>query len=153
MIDIAGLGAPRIGVIPDTLSADAGERRVELGIADKERVMPRTKLFARIEIEGHAVRCLDRDEMAPFRPRLEIEDIGEELGRDPFVLRGDDRVIEFDTHLVLPSLFSFYHVIGLGEETWRYRQAELTCRAPVDGEVEPGRRLEWFRPYDSFGAD
>ena len=37
--------------------------------------------------------------MAPFRPRLEIEDIGEELGRDPFVLRRDDRVIEFDTHL------------------------------------------------------
>jgi hypothetical protein len=67
--------------------------------------MPRTKLFARIEIEGHAVRCLHRDEMAPFRPRLEIEDIGEELGRDPFVLRPDDRVIEFDTHLVLPSRF------------------------------------------------
>src|SRR6266481_2481173 len=105
MIDLAGLGAPRIGVIPDALSADAGERRVELDVADKERVMPRTKLFARIEIEGHAVRRFDRDEMAPFRPRLEIEDIGEELGRYPFVLRRDDRVIEFDTHLVLPSRF------------------------------------------------
>src|ERR1700730_7392841 len=67
--------------------------------------MPRPELFARIEIQGHAVRCLDRDEMAPFRPRLEIEDIGEELGREPFVLRRDDRVIKFDTHLVLPSLF------------------------------------------------
>src|SRR4029077_9136245 len=64
-----------------------------------------TKLFMRIEIEGHAVRCLDRDEMAPFRPRLELEDIGEEFGRYPFVLRRDDRVIEFDTHLVLPSRF------------------------------------------------
>src|ERR1700757_1842167 len=105
MIDLAGLGAPRIGVIPDALGADAGERRVELGVADKERVMPRSELFARIEIEGHAVRCLDRDEMAPFRPRLKIEDIGEELGRDPFVLRRDDRVIEFDTYLVLPSPF------------------------------------------------
>src|SRR5271156_1459857 len=105
MIDLAGLGAPRIGVIPDALSADAGERRVELGVADKEGVMPRPELFARIEIQGHAVRCLDRDEMAPFRPRLEIEDIGEELGREPFVLRRDDRVIEFDTHLVLPSRF------------------------------------------------
>jgi hypothetical protein len=52
MIDLAGLGAPRIGVIPDALSADAGERRVELGVADKERVMPRTKLFARIENRG-----------------------------------------------------------------------------------------------------
>ena len=115
MIDLAGLGAPRIGIIPDALSADAGERRVELGVADQERVMPRTKLFARIEIEGHAVCCLDRDEMAPFRPRLEIEDIGEEFGRGPSVLRRDDRVIEFD--LISSSLddFSFYHVIGLGE--------------------------------------
>src|SRR6516164_1899298 len=105
MVDLAGLGAPRIGVIPDALSADAGERRVELGVADKERVMPWTKLFARVEIEGHAVCRLHRDEMAPFRPRLEIEDIREELGRDPFVLRRDDRVIEFDTHVVLPSQF------------------------------------------------
>jgi hypothetical protein len=72
MIDLAGLGAPRIGVIPDTLSADAGERRVKFGVADKEGVMPRPELFARIEIQGHAVRCLDWDKMAPFRPRLEI---------------------------------------------------------------------------------
>src|SRR6516225_11273781 len=105
MIDLAGLGTPRIGVIPDAPSADTGERRVELAVADKERVMFRTKLLTRIEIEGHAVRCLDRYEMAPFRPRLEIEDIGEEFGRDPFVLRRDDRVIEFDTHLILPSRF------------------------------------------------
>ena len=35
-IDLAGLGAPRIGVIPDVLSADAGQRRVELGVADKD---------------------------------------------------------------------------------------------------------------------
>ena len=34
MIDLAGLGAPRIGVILDSLRADAGERRVELDIAD-----------------------------------------------------------------------------------------------------------------------
>src|SRR6516162_10402479 len=125
MIDLAGLGAPWIGVIPDALSADAGQRRVELGVADKERVMPRTKLFARIEIEGHAVRRLDGDKMAPFRPRLEIEDIGEEFGRDPFVLRRDDRVIELD--LIWSSLHdvSFYHVIGLGEETWRIGRPSL----------------------------
>src|SRR5262245_62852216 len=112
MIALAGLGAPRIGVIPDAPRADAGERPVKFGVADKEGVMPRQELFARIEIQGHAVRCLDRDEMAPFRPRLEIEDIGEELGRDPFVLRRDDRVIEFDTHLALPSRFVIYHVIS-----------------------------------------
>src|SRR6516165_6389393 len=105
MIDLAGFGTPRIGVITDAPSADAGERRVKLGVADKEGVMSRTKLFTRIEIERHAVRCLDRDEMAPFRPRLEIENVGKEFGRYPFVPRRDDRVIEFDTHLVLPSLF------------------------------------------------
>src|SRR6516162_4493155 len=42
--------------------------------------------------QGHAVRCLDRGEMVPFRPRLEIENIGEEFGRFPFVLHRDDRV-------------------------------------------------------------
>jgi hypothetical protein len=36
MVDLTGLGAPRIGVIADALGADAGERRVELGVADKE---------------------------------------------------------------------------------------------------------------------
>jgi hypothetical protein len=36
MIDLAGCGAPRIGVILDALSADAGERRVKFGVAYKE---------------------------------------------------------------------------------------------------------------------
>src|SRR5262249_44694314 len=76
MIDLAGLGAPRGGVIPDALSADPGGRCVELGVADKEGVMPRPELFARIEIEGHAIRSLDQDKMAPFRPCFKTEDIG-----------------------------------------------------------------------------
>src|ERR1700733_7668558 len=85
MIDLAGFAAPRIGVIPGAQSAYAGERRVELGIADEESIVPRPEFFAGSEIEGHPVSCLERDEIAPFRPRLEIEDIGEELGRFPFV--------------------------------------------------------------------
>jgi hypothetical protein len=88
MIDLAGLGAPRIGVIADALSADTGERRVELGVADKEGVMSRPELFTRIKIEGNTVRNPDRDEMAPFRPRFEIQDIGEEFGRDPLSFAG-----------------------------------------------------------------
>src|SRR5204862_1303237 len=136
MIDLAGLGAPRIGVIPDALSANAGERRVELGVADKEGVMPRTKLFARVEIEGHAVRRLDRDKMAPFRPRLEIEDIGEEPGRYPFVLRRDDRVIEFDTHLVFP--FTIPHSIT--SSAW--------ARRPGSGEA----RQHKFAPRVGFAV-
>src|SRR6516225_3437836 len=77
MIDLAKLGTPRIGVITDAPSADTGERRVKLAVADKEGVMSRTKLFTRIEIEGHAVRCLDWDEMALFRPRHDSEGLGE----------------------------------------------------------------------------
>src|SRR5215472_157674 len=104
VIDLARLGAARIGVVPGALGTDAGEGRIELGVADQEGVMPRAELFPRIEIEGHTVGCLDRDEMAPFRSRLKAEDIGKKLGRGPFVLRRDDRVIEFDAHLVLPSI-------------------------------------------------
>src|SRR5215472_2047249 len=104
VIDLARLGAARIGVIPGALGADAGEGRIELGVADQESIVPRAELFPRIEIEDHAVGRLDRDKMAPFRSRLEVEDIGEELGRGPFVLCWDDRVIEFHAHLVLPSI-------------------------------------------------
>src|SRR5215470_10647498 len=46
MIDLTPLGAPRIGVIPHTLSADARECRVELGVANEEGVMPRPELLA-----------------------------------------------------------------------------------------------------------
>jgi hypothetical protein len=52
MIDLAGLGAPRIGVILDALGADAGERRVKFGVADKEGVMPRPDLFARAAVSN-----------------------------------------------------------------------------------------------------
>jgi hypothetical protein len=45
MIDLAGLGAPRVGVILDAMGADAGERRVKFGVADKEGVMPRPELL------------------------------------------------------------------------------------------------------------
>src|SRR5262249_32607212 len=36
--------------------------------------------------------------------------------------------------------------------TWRYSEAELTCRAPVDGEVEPSRLHDGPPPSDSFGV-
>src|SRR5262249_30992909 len=77
VIDLARLGAARIGVIPGALGADTGEGRIELGVADKKRIVPGADLSPRIEIEGHAVGHLDRDKMAPFRSRLEVEDIGE----------------------------------------------------------------------------
>jgi hypothetical protein len=35
---------------------------------------------------------------------------------------------------------------------WRFSEAERTCRAPVDGEADPGRLLDRLGPGDSFGA-
>jgi hypothetical protein len=49
--------APQIGLVPDALSADAGKCPLELGNADKEGIMPRPELFARLEIGSYAVRC------------------------------------------------------------------------------------------------
>jgi hypothetical protein len=51
-IDFTGLGAAGVGVIPDALCADTGERRVELGLADKEGAMPRPELVACIKNRG-----------------------------------------------------------------------------------------------------
>jgi hypothetical protein len=91
--------------------------------------------------------------MAPFRPRLEIEDIGEELGRDPFVLSRDDRVIEFDTHLVLPSRFLILTRYGPKARRPRFSEAERSCRASVDVEADPGRLLDRLGPGDSFSDE
>src|SRR5215472_7913841 len=72
VIDLARLGAARIGVVPGALGADAGEGRIELGVADQESIVPRAELFPRIEIEGHAVGRLDRDKMAHSGPALRL---------------------------------------------------------------------------------
>src|ERR1700692_938444 len=45
VIDLSGFGAPRIGVIPRAQRSDAGERRVELGVADEKRIMPRPEFL------------------------------------------------------------------------------------------------------------
>jgi hypothetical protein len=62
MIDLAGLGPPRIGVILDALGADAGERRVKFGVADMELLegrsgppcctRPRIPEFGNVRITG-----------------------------------------------------------------------------------------------------
>src|SRR5689334_17074418 len=43
VIDLAGLGPARIGVIAGTRGADAGKGGVKLGVADEKRVMPRAE--------------------------------------------------------------------------------------------------------------
>ncbi len=89
VVDFAGLRAARIGVVADALVADAGEGGVEFGVADQERVVHRPEIGAVGEIEGHAVLGADRHEMAPLRPGLEIEDVGQEFRRFPTVFCRD----------------------------------------------------------------
>ena len=101
MVDLAGALAAKIRVVLNTGSADAGKRRVEFRLADQEGVMLRAKVLGVGKIEGDAVVRLDRNEMTPFRPRLQIQDVGEELGGSPFVFCRDDRVVQIDTHLPL----------------------------------------------------
>ena len=70
MIDLAGLGAPRIGIIPDALSADAGERRVELGVAAVARFALRAREETR-ESRGMSHLFLNTQwPVFPARPRL-----------------------------------------------------------------------------------
>src|SRR5262249_39684821 len=98
LVDLAGPLAARGGVVPDAAGADARQRRVELRLADEERVVLRAEILAIGEIERDAVGGADRHEMAPLRAGLQIQDVGEEFGRGPPVPRRDDRVIERDTH-------------------------------------------------------
>src|SRR5260370_40031057 len=99
MVDLAGTLAARRGVMLDALGADAGIRGVELFFADEECIVLRPEILAVGEIEGDAVGGAHRGEMAPLGPGFEVEDVGEEFGRGPSVLRRDDRVVELDTHL------------------------------------------------------
>src|SRR5271166_1211792 len=102
MIDLAGPLAPEIRVVCDTGGANPGESGVELGFADQEGVVLGAEALRVGKIEGDSVPRLDRHEVAPFGSRLQVQDVGEELGGSPFVLRRDDRVVQLDTHLCAP---------------------------------------------------
>jgi len=77
----------------DAAGADARQRRIELRLADEEREVLRPEILARIKIERDAIGGPHRREMAPFRPGFQVQDIGEEFRRYPFVARRDDRVV------------------------------------------------------------
>ena len=93
LIDLARPLATGRRVVPDAAGADARERRVELRLADEERIVLRPEILAIGEIERDAVRGADRREMAPFRTSLQIENVGKKFGGGPSVPRRDDRVI------------------------------------------------------------
>src|SRR5271166_1164937 len=102
VVDLAGPLASEIRVMLDAGGADTGECGVEFGVANQKGVVLRAKALGVGKIEGDSVARLDRDEVAPFRSRLEVQDVGQELGGSPFVLRGDDRVVQLDSHLCAP---------------------------------------------------
>src|SRR6516164_1375971 len=89
MIDLAGPLTAKIRVVLDAARADTGESRVEFRVADQERIVLRTEALGVRKIEGDAVPGRDRHEMTPFRSRLQVQNVGEELGGSPFVLRRD----------------------------------------------------------------
>src|SRR5271166_745221 len=102
VVDLTGPLAPEIRIVLDAGGADTGKGGVELGFADEEGVVLGAEALCVGKIEGDPVACLDRHEVAPFGSRLQIQDVAEELGGSPFVLRRDDRVVQLDTHLCAP---------------------------------------------------
>src|SRR6516165_12650354 len=103
MIDLAGTLAAEIRVVLHPGGADAGEGGIEFRVADQESIVLRAEALGVGKIESDPVARLDRNEVAPCWSRLQVQDVGEELGGSPFVLRRDDRVVQLDTHLSSPS--------------------------------------------------
>src|ERR1700736_6728200 len=102
VVDLARSLAAEIRVMGDAGGADAGEGGVELCFVDQKGEVPRVEVRRVGKIEGDAVARLDRYKVAPFGPGLQVQDVGEELGGCPLVLRRDDRVVQFDAHLRAP---------------------------------------------------
>jgi len=88
VIDLTTPVAVEVGIKYRARVSDTRERRVEFLLTDEEGVVPTAELGGLREVERDAVTRADRDEMRPFRPRLQTEDICEESGRPPFVLGG-----------------------------------------------------------------
>src|SRR5271163_5332932 len=75
VVDLAGPLASEIRVMLDAGGADTGECGVEFGVANQKGVVLRAKALGVGKIEGDSVARLDRDEVAPFRCRLEVQDV------------------------------------------------------------------------------
>src|SRR5271157_3405643 len=99
VVDFARPLATKIRVMCDTGRSDAGEGGVELRLADQKGEVSRAEVRRVGKIEGDPVAGLDRDEVTPFRSRLQVQDVGQELGGSPFILCRDNRVVKLDSHL------------------------------------------------------
>src|SRR5919109_5076315 len=97
-IDLRVVERERSAAIGEALGADALEDRVELGLADLERVMVTLELRIIIEIQGQRVVDSQRSEVRERTLVLQTEDTGEEPRRCLLVVRRHDRMVEHNGH-------------------------------------------------------
>src|SRR5215831_11313733 len=88
-VDLARAGAVELRVEGGAGLSDAREARIEVSLIDKEGEVARADLVGIDEVERDSVMGADRDEMRPFRSRLQAEDTGKESGGGPAVLGRD----------------------------------------------------------------
>ena len=92
----------RLAAVGHSLGLDPSENLVELLIAHVEGVMMDFEPVALIEVQGEAIVDADRGEV-PRRPlKRQPEDVREEPGGCLFVPRGNDGVVQHDSHCNLP---------------------------------------------------
>jgi hypothetical protein len=72
MVDFARMLAAEIGVMLDAVGANTGEGGIEFLLADQEGIVLRAEALGVRKIEGNAVFGLDRYEVSPFRPCLQV---------------------------------------------------------------------------------
>src|SRR5205085_5101837 len=98
-VDLSAPRLARVGPEVEAALADATEDRVELALADEERVVLRRDLVVgRMEVERHVVVDADDVEGPEARGRRPAEDFGEERRRASLVATPDDRVVQPYAH-------------------------------------------------------
>src|SRR4029077_2616034 len=93
-VDLPALAAAGVGPVVDPAVADAAEDRVELLLADQERVvLRRDGLVRHVEVEGDVVvHAHDVEWPEACRPRA-AEDLREERRRATLIAAPDDRMV------------------------------------------------------------
>jgi hypothetical protein len=98
VIDLHVVERARSAAIGETLGAHALEDRVELGLADLERVMVALELRIIVEIQGQRVVDSQRSEVRERTLVAQTKNAGEEPRRCLLVVRRHDRMVEHNGH-------------------------------------------------------
>src|SRR5215470_17520962 len=85
VVQLAVVEAPRRAAIGELRRADAAEDRIELGIADVERVMMALEILVVVEKERKRVVDTHRREMAVLRIGIKAENLRKKLRRRPLI--------------------------------------------------------------------